>query len=154
MASVGSGLVAATTRAEAMSVTMRAALRMDRAVSAALIFKIAGPALRVAAVTGQVGAGVPDWVTELARLPDAVRAELRPDGYAIIEGAAAAEAAEVLRLPRRDVMAVAPLTAHGAVFGMLVLTLDRRPTATCPTRWSPWRTARPSPSINCSAGPA
>ncbi|MEU4216910.1 ATP-binding protein [Actinoplanes sp. NPDC026623] len=127
MASVGSGLVAATTRAEAMEVTMRAALQMDRAVTAALIFKIAGPALRVAAVTDEAGVDTLGWVTEYDRLPEVIRAELRPEGYAIIEGPAAAETTEVLRLPRRDVVAVAPLTANGHAFGMLVLTFDRPP---------------------------
>jgi PAS domain S-box-containing protein len=127
MISVGSGLVAAKTRAEAMDVAMRAALGMDHAVNSALIFTIAGPALRVAAVTGPVGADTLGWVTELSRLPAVVRAELRPNGYAIVEGPAAVEAAEVLRLPRRDVVVAAPLNAHGEIFGMLVLALDRRP---------------------------
>jgi PAS domain S-box-containing protein len=127
MASVGSGLVGATTRAEAMEVTMRAALQMDHAVSTALIFKIAGSALRVAAVAGESADDTLGWITEYSRLPEVIRAQLRPEGYAIIEGPAAAEATEVLRLPRRDVLAIAPLTAHGDAFGMLVLTLDRRP---------------------------
>ncbi|HEX8348262.1 MAG TPA: PAS domain S-box protein, partial [Actinoplanes sp.] len=127
LASAGGGLVASTTRAEAMDVTLAAALSMDRAASAALIFTISGPALHVIAATGRVGPEASGWVTELAHLPPEARAALRPGGYALITGETAAAVNGVLRLPPHAVLALAPLAAHGDVFGMLVLALDRRP---------------------------
>jgi PAS domain S-box-containing protein len=127
LASAGGGLVASTTRAEAMDVTLAAALSMDRAAGAALIFTISGPALHVIAATGRVGPEASGWVTELAHLPPEARAALRPGGYALVTGETAAAVNGVLRLPPHAVLALAPLAAHGDVFGMLVLALDRRP---------------------------
>jgi PAS domain S-box-containing protein len=110
-----------------MDVTMKAAFRMDPAVSAAVILTIAGPALRVVAATGRLGAETAGLVTELARLPEKVRAALQPDGYVLVSGAAAAEAIDVLRLPPHAAVAVAPMSADEVVFGMLVLAFDRPP---------------------------
>jgi PAS domain S-box-containing protein len=128
LASAGGGLVASTTRGEAMDVTLGAALSMDRAASAALIFTVTGPALHVIAAAGHVGGEASGWVTELAKLPEQTRAALRPGGYAMVCDEAAAEVTEVLRLPPHAVVMLAPMAAHGDVFGMLVLALDRRPT--------------------------
>ena len=127
LASAGGGLVASTTRAEAMDVTLGAALSMDRAASAALMITVAGPAMHVIAAAGHVGTEASGWVTELSRLPGQAREALRPGGYATVTGDAAAEMADVLRLPPHPVIVLAPMAAHGAVFGMLVLALDRRP---------------------------
>ena len=127
LASAGAGLVASTTRAEAMDVTLGAALSLDRAVSAALICTVAGPALHVIAETGQVGNETAGWVTELNRLPAEARAALQPGGYAVVAGPAAAEVADVLRLPSHEVVVLASMAAHGDVFGMLVLALDGHP---------------------------
>ncbi|GLW33213.1 two-component system sensor histidine kinase NtrB [Actinoplanes regularis] len=127
LALAGSGLVASATRAEAMEVTTTAALRMDQAVSAVVILTIARPALRVAAAAGRLGAETSGLVTELARLPAEIRAALRPGGYVTVDGAAAAEAVDLLRLPRNAVVAVAPMSSGEAVFGMLVLALEQPP---------------------------
>ncbi|GAB1691101.1 ATP-binding protein [Krasilnikovia sp. M28-CT-15] len=127
VASGGAGLAAATTRAEAMDVTLQAALGIDRAVGSALILTMLGPSLRVAAAAGRVDAEAPGRVAERAGLPAQAREALRLGGYAEVTGEAAAAACEALRLPRRPVLVIAPLTAHGSVFGALVLVLDRSP---------------------------
>ncbi|WP_084556334.1 two-component system sensor histidine kinase NtrB [Couchioplanes caeruleus] len=127
LASAGGGLVASTTRAEAMDVTMGAALSMDRAASAALIVTVAGPALHVIAAAGVVGPEAAGWVTEKSRLPAEITAALRPGGFTLVDGEAAAALIEVLRLPPHPVVVVAPMAAHGSVFGMLVLALERKP---------------------------
>ncbi len=127
LASAGAGLVASTTRSEAMDVTLGAALSMDRAASVALIFTVAGPALHVVAVAGHVGTESSGWVTELARLPQEAREALRPGRCVMVCDEAAAKVSEVLRLPPHAVVMLAPMAAHGGVFGMLVLGLDRRP---------------------------
>ncbi|MEV6596283.1 ATP-binding protein [Actinoplanes sp. NPDC051346] len=127
LASAGGGLVASTTRAEAMDVTLGAALSMDRSAGAALMITVAGPAIHVIAAAGNVGGEAAGWVTELSRLPEEIRTALRPGGYTIVDGGVAAAVTEILRLPRHPVVAVAPMAAHGSVFGMLVLALERRP---------------------------
>lgn len=127
LASAGAGLVASTTRAEAMDVTLGAALSVDRAASAALIFTVAGPTLNVVAVAGRVGTEAAGWVTELSRLPVAAMAALEPGRYAILTGDGAAGVTEVLRLPAHEMVVLAPMAAYGDVFGMLVLALDERP---------------------------
>ncbi|GAA3334782.1 hypothetical protein GCM10020358_00540 [Amorphoplanes nipponensis] len=127
LASAGGGLVASTTRGEAMDVTLGAALSLDRAASAALIFTVAGPALHVIAAAGHVGTEAAGWVTELTRLPERTRAALRPGGYVMVTGGDADAVTDVLRLPRHPVVMLAPMAAHGGVFGMLVLALVRRP---------------------------
>jgi PAS domain S-box-containing protein len=127
LASAGAGLVASTNRAEAMDVTLGAALGVDRAASAALIFTVAGRTLNVVAVAGQVGDEAAGWVTELGRLPDEAKAAMRPGKYAILIGERAAAVTEVLRLPPHEMVVLAPMAAHGDVFGMLVLALDGRP---------------------------
>jgi len=128
LASAGAGLVASTTRAEAMDVTLGAALSMDRAASAALIMTVTGPSLHVIAAAGDVGPEAYGWVTELTRLPPEARAALRPGGCAVVTDETAAEVAEVLRLPPNAMIMLAPMAAHGDAFGLLVVALDRRPT--------------------------
>jgi PAS domain S-box-containing protein len=127
LASAGAGLVASTTRAEAMDVTLGAALSMDRAAGAALILTVTGRALHVIAAAGHVGTEAAGWVTELTRLPPATRAALQPGECVTVRDEPALEVTEVLRLPPHAVVMLAPLAAHGDVFGMLVLALDRRP---------------------------
>jgi PAS domain S-box-containing protein len=127
VASAGAGLAASATRAEAMDVTLGAALAMDTQVSAALIFTMSGPALHVVAAAGDVGSEAAGWVTELDELPEQARAALQPGGYAVIGDSAAAAVTDALRLPVHKAVALAPLAAHDDVFGMLVLALDRRP---------------------------
>jgi PAS domain S-box-containing protein len=102
LASAGGGLVASTTRGEAMDVTLGAA-------------------------AGDVGNEASGWVTELAKLPTDARAALRAGGFAMVSGGDAAEATEALRLPPHAVVMLAPMAAHGTVFGMLVLALHQRP---------------------------
>ncbi|MCA2213179.1 two-component system sensor histidine kinase NtrB [Jidongwangia harbinensis] len=127
LASAGAGLVASTTRAEAMDVTLGAALSMDRAVSGALICTGGGPRLHVVAGAGHVGEESVGWIAGVTILPDATRAALEPGGYLMSVGEDAAAIAAALRLPPRPVMIAAPLSAYGDVFGLLVLALDRRP---------------------------
>jgi PAS domain S-box-containing protein len=127
LASAGSGLVASTARAHAMEVTLGAALSMDSAASAALIVTIAGPALHVVAAAGRVPTDACGSVAELERLPEETRAVLRPGGFAIVSGEVAAEVSNVLDLPPHAVVVLAPMAAHGDVFGLLVLALDRQP---------------------------
>jgi PAS domain S-box-containing protein len=127
LAYAGAGLVASTTRAEAMDVTLDAALRIDRAAGAALIFTVAGRSLNVIAAAGRVGTKTFGWSTELDKLPGEARAALQPGGYVVVGNETAAVVADVLRLPRHSVVVLAPMAAHGDVFGMLVLALDRRP---------------------------
>ncbi|GAB1639872.1 ATP-binding protein [Krasilnikovia sp. MM14-A1259] len=127
VASAGTGLVAATTRADAMEVTLQAALGMHRAVGSALILTILGRSLRVVAAGGRVGAEVRGRVTKLSGMPAQARDALRPGGYAGVTGAAAAAACEALQMPAHPGLVIAPLTAHGDVFGALVLVLDRSP---------------------------
>jgi PAS domain S-box-containing protein len=127
LASAGAGLVASTTRAEAMDVTLGAALSIDRASSAALILTITGQSLHVIAAAGDVGSEAAGWVTDLSKLPDGTRAALRPGEYVTATGDAATEVTEFLRLPPHAMVILAPMAAHGDVFGMLVLALERRP---------------------------
>ena len=127
LASAGAGLVASTTRGEAMDVTLGAALSMDRAASAALVVTVTGRTLRVIAAAGDVGTESAGWITELSRLPEDARAALQPGGNVTVTDGAAAEVTDVLRLPAHPVVMLAPMAAHGDVFGMLVLALDRRP---------------------------
>jgi PAS domain S-box-containing protein len=127
LASAGAGLVASTTRAEAMDVTLGAALSVDRAASAALIFTVAGRTLNVVAVAGRVGAEAAGWVTELGKLPVEAMAALEPGRYATLTGERAIGVTDVLRLPRHEMVVLAPMAAYGDVFGMLVLALDARP---------------------------
>ncbi|MDR7275250.1 ATP-binding protein [Catenuloplanes atrovinosus] len=126
MASAGAGLAAASSRAEALDVALGAALSLDRQVSAALVFTVAGPALHVIAAAGRVGADATGWVTELDRLPAQARELLGSGGYAVLADGAADEVTDALRLPRHRAVALAPLVAHENAFGMLVLALDRR----------------------------
>ena len=127
LAYAGAGLVASTTRAEAMDVTLGAALSIDRTASAALIFTVAGRSLNVMAAAGRVGTETFGWVTELDRLPGEARAALHPGSYAVVGDGAAAAVADALRLPPHTAVFLAPLAAHGDVFGMLVVAFDRRP---------------------------
>jgi PAS domain S-box-containing protein len=127
MASAGAGLAAAATRAEAMDVTLGAALAMDSEVGAALMFTVSGPALHVVAAAGRVGTEAAGWVTELDSLPPEAQAALQPGGYAVVGDQLAAAVTAALRLPAHKVVALAPLVAHENVFGMLVLALDRKP---------------------------
>ncbi|WP_306830240.1 ATP-binding protein [Catenuloplanes nepalensis] len=127
MASAGAGLAASTTREDAMDVALGAALALDRQVSAALIFTVAGPALHVVAAAGRVGDEATGWVTELDRLPREVRDLLRDGGYLVVVDGDAEALTETLRLPKHRAVALAPLVAHEHAFGMLVLALDRRP---------------------------
>ncbi|MET0495876.1 MAG: ATP-binding protein [Actinoplanes sp.] len=127
MASAGAGFAAAVTRAEAMDVTLGAALAMDSEVGAALMFTVAGPALHVVAAAGRVGTEAPGWVTELDSLPPEAQAALQPGGYAVVDDRLAEAVTAALRLPPHKVVALAPLVAHENVFGMLVLALDRKP---------------------------
>jgi PAS domain S-box-containing protein len=127
LASAGAGLVASTTRAEAMDVTLGAALSIDRASSAALILTLTGQTMHVIAAAGDVGAEAAGWVTELTLLPPETRAALRPGECVTVSDAAAREVTDVLRLPPHAMVILAPMAAHGDAFGMLVLALDRRP---------------------------
>jgi PAS domain S-box-containing protein len=127
MASAGAGLAASATRAEAMDVTLGAALAMDSEVNAALIVTVSGRALHVVAAAGDVGSEAEGWVTELDELPAGALAALQPGGYAVIGDGAAAAVTDALRLPVNEAVALAPLVAHDDVFGLLVLALDRRP---------------------------
>jgi PAS domain S-box-containing protein len=127
LSSAGAGLVASTSRAEALDVTLGAALSMDHEVRSALVFTLAGPALHVIAAAGLVGAETEGWVTELSALPAEAQVALQPGGYAVVAGKDADAVSEVLRLPQPPVVILAPLAAYGHVFGMLVLALDRRP---------------------------
>jgi PAS domain S-box-containing protein len=127
VASAGAGLAASATRAEAMDVTLGAALAMDTEVSAALILTKSGAALHVVAAAGDVGSEAAGWVTELDELPEQARAALQPGGYAVIGDSAAAAVTDALRLPVHKAVALAPLAADEFVFGMLVLALDGRP---------------------------
>jgi PAS domain S-box-containing protein len=126
-ASAGAGLAASTTRAEAMDVTLGAALSMDRAVGASLVTTLAGRCLHVIAAAGDVGADAAGGVTELAILPAVAQGALTPGGYALVTGADAAQITDALRLQQYPVVVLAPLSANGHTFGLLVLTLDRRP---------------------------
>jgi PAS domain S-box-containing protein len=127
MASAGAGLAAASTREEAMDIALGTALALDREVSAALIFTVAGPALHVVAAMGRVGTEATGWVTELDRLPAQAREILRTGGYAVVADDAADELTDALRLPPHRAVAFAPLMANEYAFGMLVLALERRP---------------------------
>ncbi|UQU62562.1 ATP-binding protein [Couchioplanes caeruleus] len=126
-ASAGAGLVASTTRQEAMDVTLGAALSMDAEVSAALVVTIAGPALHVVAAAGEVGAEAAGWVAERAALPEPARAALAPGGFVHLTDGAAEEASAVFRLRPYPVVVLAPLAVYGSCFGLLVLALNRRP---------------------------
>lgn len=128
MWSAGAGLAASGTRAEAMDVTLGAALALDREVSAALLFTIAGSDLHVVATAGDVGTEAAGWITDLGRLPDRAQQALQPGGYELVDDGLAASVTEALRLPPYPVVALAPLAVHDRAFGMLVLALDRRPT--------------------------
>ncbi|MFI7600087.1 nitrogen regulation protein NR(II) [Actinoplanes sp. NPDC049681] len=127
-ASAGAGLVAATTREEAMDVALGAALSMDEEVSAALVVTVAGPALHVVAAAGDVGAEASGWVAELAALPERARAALVPGGFEYLTNGAAEAACEVFRLRPHPGVAFAPLSVHGACFGLLVLAMNGRST--------------------------
>jgi PAS domain S-box-containing protein len=127
LSSAGASLVACTTRAEALDVTLGAGISMDRDVSAALIFTIAGPNLHVIAAAGRIGEEAAGWVTEVAALPDEARTAMQPGGSTLLAGPAAAALATALRLPRHPAVVLAPMAADGHVFGMLVLALDGRP---------------------------
>jgi PAS domain S-box-containing protein len=127
MAAAGAGLVASTNRAEAMDVTLGAALSMDPAVSGALICTAGGSRVHVVAAAGHVGEEALGWITSVADLPVGAHVALEPGGYLMAAGDDARAIAEALRLPPRPVLVAAPLSAYGDVFGMLVLTLDRRP---------------------------
>jgi PAS domain S-box-containing protein len=126
-ASAGAGLVAATSREEAMDVTLGAALSMDPGVSAALVATVAGPALHVVAAAGEVGPEAAGWVTELATLPDQARAAMVPGGFALLSDASAAEISEVFRLQAYPVVVLAPLAVNGTAFGMLLVALSKHP---------------------------
>ncbi|WP_199509818.1 two-component system sensor histidine kinase NtrB [Nucisporomicrobium flavum] len=125
-ASAGAGLVASTTRQEAMDVTLGAALSMDAQVSAALVVTIAGPALHVVAAAGEVGTEAAGWVAEREALPEPARAALVPGGFVQLTDGDAEEASAVFRLREYPVIVLAPLAVHGACFGLLVLALNRR----------------------------
>jgi PAS domain S-box-containing protein len=127
MWSAGAGLAASGTREEAMDVTLGAALALDREVSAALLFTVAGTDLHVVAAAGNVGSDAAGWITDLGRLPDRAQAALQPGGYELIDDSLAAAVTEALRLPPHPVVALAPLAVHDHAFGMLVLALDRHP---------------------------
>jgi PAS domain S-box-containing protein len=127
LASAGAGFSACTTRAEALDVTLGAAISLDREVRSALICTVGGPRLHVIAAAGDVGTEATGWVTEVAALPDEARAALRARAPALVAGASAGAVSTVLRLPPHAVVQLAPLVVHGHVFGMLVVTLDRRP---------------------------
>ena len=129
LSSGGASLVACETRAEALDVTLGAAISMDRDVQAALIFTTGGPKLHVIAAAGRIGAEAAGWVTEVAALPGAAHTALRPGGSAVLTGADADALTVALRLPRYPAVVLAPMAADGHVFGMLVLALDRRPPA-------------------------
>jgi PAS domain S-box-containing protein len=127
LSSAGAGFVACTTRAEALDVTLGAAISMDRDVSAALIFTITGPTLHAIAAAGEIGTEAAGWVTEVAALPVEARAVLKSGSSVVISGASAEAMTAAIRLPRHPVLILAPLAAHGHVFGLLVLALDGRP---------------------------
>ncbi|MEV4702945.1 ATP-binding protein [Actinoplanes sp. NPDC049316] len=126
-ASAGAGLVASTTRQDAMDVTLGAALSMDGQVSAALVVTIAGPALHVVAAAGEIGVEAAGWVVERTALPDEAGAALVPGGFVQLTGDAAQEASAVFRLRPHPVVVLAPLAVNGSCFGLLVLALTRRP---------------------------
>ncbi|MEV4639849.1 ATP-binding protein [Actinoplanes sp. NPDC049548] len=127
-ASAGAGLVAATTREEAMDVTLGAALSMDEEVSAVLVVTVAGPALHVVAAAGDVGTEASGWVGELAALPEQARTALVPGGYEYLADGAAHDVCEVFRLRPHAGVALAPLAVHGSCFGLLLLAMNGRAT--------------------------
>jgi PAS domain S-box-containing protein len=128
MWSAGAGLAAAGTRAEAMDVTLGAALSLDREVSAALLFTVAGSDLHVVAAAGNAGPEAAGWITDLGELPARAQAALQPGGYELIDDGLAQAVTEALRLPPHPVVALAPLAVHDHAFGMLVLAFERHPT--------------------------
>jgi PAS domain S-box-containing protein len=127
IASVGAGLVAASSRKEAVDVTLAAALSMDEEVGAAVIVTAAGPALHVIAAAGRVDKDAMGWVAELSGLPAEARETLRPGGYAQLTGAHADAVIRLLRFEPHSVVVLAPLTAHGSAFGLLILALNKQP---------------------------
>lgn len=127
VASVGAGLVAATSRKQAVDVTLAAALSLDKEVGAAVIVTAAGPALHVIAAAGRVDKDAVGWVAEVSGLPADARTVMHPGGYAQLTNGDADAVIRLLRFQPHAVVVLAPLTAHGSAFGLLILALDRQP---------------------------
>jgi PAS domain S-box-containing protein len=123
----GAGLVAATTRAEAMRATLAASVTMGGGGGGALIATVKGSTLRVVATAGRVDADADGRQPDLAALPGDVTATLTPGGFALLQGGEAAGLAGTFGLQPRAVVVLAPLAVRGDVFGLLVLALDQYP---------------------------
>jgi len=125
-ATAGAGLAAANTRAEAMDITLGAALSMDDGVGAGLIATLTGGSLHVIAAAGDVGAETEGLVTDLAILPATAKAALTPGGYAQLTGRDAGTVSDAMRLDHAGLVVLAPLAAGGRAFGFLMLVHGRR----------------------------
>ncbi|MDY7086681.1 MAG: ATP-binding protein [Actinomycetota bacterium] len=127
VATAGAGFAAATDRRDAARVAAEAVVALDRRISAAVLATIAAGDLRPIGYAGDARPGTDGRAVNIAVSGPAHAPALRPGGYAQIAGAEAASFAEQLGLPPACRVDLVPLAADGRVFGLLVVTYDRRP---------------------------
>jgi len=127
VASAGAAFAAVTTRQEAAQSAAEAAVRLDEAVSGALVTTIASGAVRMIGHAGAAGPEVLGHSVDIGDLGPQARAALLPGSSATVSGASAVRFTTLVGMPPHDRLLLVPLAVQGEVFGLLVATLLRRP---------------------------
>jgi PAS domain S-box-containing protein len=127
VAQAGAAFAATTSRPEATTVAVEAALTMDADAESALIAIVGGKSARIIGAAGVVESEVVGRVALIEQFGGEIQAALKPGGFALVDGEAAAAFARSFEVSPVAAVAVAPLAADNDVFGMIVLLLRRRP---------------------------
>jgi PAS domain S-box-containing protein len=127
VAAAGATFAAVTDRGSAAQAAAGAAFALDERISAALVTTIASGTVRV---IGHAGAAGPDTVGRTADLCAAGldrKAALRPGGSLLLASGNAFSFTDQLGLPPVECLRLVPLAVRGEVFGLLIVTYERRP---------------------------
>ncbi|GAA2512838.1 two-component system sensor histidine kinase NtrB [Winogradskya humida] len=127
VAAAGATFVAAADRGQAAQAAAEAAFALDARIGATLVTTITAGSVRV---IGRAGAAGPDTVNRTASLSTAgpgIEQALRPGGSAVLARADALVFTALLGMPPAERLHLVPLAVHGEVFGLLVVSYERRP---------------------------
>lgn len=127
VAAAGATFAAATDRRETAQAAAQAALALDERMSAALVTTIAAGKLRPIGHAGKAGPETLNRTADLTAPGLDCQAALRQGGFAQLIGPDATAFAESLGMPATNQLDLVPLAAGGKVFGLLVVTYERRP---------------------------
>jgi PAS domain S-box-containing protein len=127
VATAGATFAAVADRGSAAQATADAAFALDERISAALVTTIASGTVRVIGHAGAAGPDTLDRTADLSTAGPEREAALRPGGSALLTKTGAFAFIDRLGLPPMDRPHLVPLAVRGEVFGLLIVTYERRP---------------------------